>query len=185
MSKTNLNTKNLIKNFESGEVTNPQENGGESEVKQREHIASVFGLTRKLVSEYEGKKFGDDPSLKRNSLPDDISELRRRGKLNVLIVFAHWERDSFNGALLDTAVAALKEEGHEVVVSDLYRLAFNPLPSKADIQGLNYYFKLIFSQHKYTQVFFLQFFMFLIPLWFPSISQKLNIATSVFSLYIV
>ncbi|EUC14961.1 UNVERIFIED_ORG: NAD(P)H dehydrogenase (quinone) [Burkholderia sp. CF145] len=42
--------------------------------------------------------------------------------MKVLIVFAHPEPKSFNGALKDTAVATLEALGHEVQVSDLYKL---------------------------------------------------------------
>jgi NAD(P)H dehydrogenase (quinone) len=44
--------------------------------------------------------------------------------MNVLIVFAHPEPQSFNGAMLRTAVAALEAAGHAVQVSDLYALSF-------------------------------------------------------------
>jgi len=40
--------------------------------------------------------------------------------MNVLIVFAHPEPNSLNGALRDIAVQELKAQGHEVRVSDLY-----------------------------------------------------------------
>jgi NAD(P)H dehydrogenase (quinone) len=42
--------------------------------------------------------------------------------MNVLIVFAHPEPQSFNGALKDRALATLKAQGHEVVISDLYQM---------------------------------------------------------------
>jgi NAD(P)H dehydrogenase (quinone) len=44
--------------------------------------------------------------------------------MNVLIVFAHPELRSFNGALKDTAVQTLTQQGHRVEVSDLYRLGW-------------------------------------------------------------
>ena len=47
--------------------------------------------------------------------------------MRVLIVFAHPEPRSFNGALRDVATATLQELGHEVDVSDLYALGFDPL----------------------------------------------------------
>jgi NAD(P)H dehydrogenase (quinone) len=40
--------------------------------------------------------------------------------MNVLLVFAHPEPGSLNGALRDVAVGQLRAEGHEVRVSDLY-----------------------------------------------------------------
>jgi NAD(P)H dehydrogenase (quinone) len=50
--------------------------------------------------------------------------------MNVLIVFAHPERKSFNGALFDIAVRTLEAAGHIVVVSDLYRMGFNPVSDR-------------------------------------------------------
>ena len=54
---------------------------------------------------------------------------------NVLIVYAHQEKRSFNAALLDAAVTTLQTEGHTVVVSDLYAMGFNPIMSRYDIKG--------------------------------------------------
>lgn len=50
--------------------------------------------------------------------------------MNVLIVFAHPEPKSFNGALFDTAIATLQAAGHTVVTSDLYRMGFDPVSSR-------------------------------------------------------
>lgn len=47
--------------------------------------------------------------------------------MNVLIVLAHPERDSFNGALADAAVASLQASGHAVELDDLYRENFDPV----------------------------------------------------------
>jgi NAD(P)H dehydrogenase (quinone) len=52
--------------------------------------------------------------------------------MNVLIVFAHPEPKSFNGALFDTAAATLTAAGHTVVSSDLYRMDFDPRTSRAN-----------------------------------------------------
>lgn len=52
--------------------------------------------------------------------------------MNVLIVHAHPEPLSFTTAMKDLAVNTLTEAGHEVVVSDLYRMGFNPVASAAD-----------------------------------------------------
>ena len=52
--------------------------------------------------------------------------------MKVFIVFAHPEPQSFGRALLDRSVAALQAEGHEVAVSDLYAMQFNPIASEAD-----------------------------------------------------
>lgn len=55
--------------------------------------------------------------------------------MNVLIVYAHPEPQSFNGAMRDLAVETLRAQGHEVVVSDLYGMGFNPVAGRGDITG--------------------------------------------------
>ncbi|MCS2160923.1 NAD(P)H-dependent oxidoreductase [Scandinavium sp. H11S7] len=46
--------------------------------------------------------------------------------MNVHIVFAHPEPRSLNGQLKDDAVAHLQRSGHQVQVSDLYRMQWKP-----------------------------------------------------------
>ncbi|MGI9329469.1 MAG: NAD(P)H-dependent oxidoreductase [Gammaproteobacteria bacterium] len=52
--------------------------------------------------------------------------------MNVFLVFAHPERASFVGALLDVAEKTLREAGHEVVVSDLYAEGFGTATGAED-----------------------------------------------------
>uniref|UniRef100_A0A8C6CPA8 NAD(P)H dehydrogenase [quinone] 1 n=1 Tax=Moschus moschiferus TaxID=68415 RepID=A0A8C6CPA8_MOSMO len=52
-----------------------------------------------------------------------------------LIVLAHSERTSFNYAMKEAAIEALKRKGWEVTVSDLYAMNFNPVISRKDITG--------------------------------------------------
>lgn len=52
--------------------------------------------------------------------------------MNVLIVYAHPEPKSFNGAMRDLAVATLTAAGHQVTVSDLYAEAFGAAAGPAD-----------------------------------------------------
>ena len=56
--------------------------------------------------------------------------------MNVLIVYAHEEPKSFNGAMRDTGVRVLQEAGHTVEVSDLYAMRFNPVGGKHDFTAL-------------------------------------------------
>ena len=56
--------------------------------------------------------------------------------MNVLIVFAHPERQSLNGALLDVAVSALHAQGHQVQVSDLYAMNWKATVDRDDFPGL-------------------------------------------------
>jgi NAD(P)H dehydrogenase (quinone) len=55
--------------------------------------------------------------------------------MNALIVSAHPEPHSFNGAMRDTAVEALQDAGHQVTVSDLYAEHFNGTAGEADFTG--------------------------------------------------
>jgi putative NADPH-quinone reductase len=50
--------------------------------------------------------------------------------MNIFLVFAHPEPQSFNGALLRSAVAALEAAGHIVQVSDLYAQGFDPVSDR-------------------------------------------------------
>lgn len=47
--------------------------------------------------------------------------------MNILIVLAHPERKSFNGALVDTAVEVLGKRNHRVQIDDLYAEKFDPV----------------------------------------------------------
>jgi NAD(P)H dehydrogenase (quinone) len=53
--------------------------------------------------------------------------------VNILIVYAHPEPKSFNGAMRDVAVETLTAAGHDVVVSDLYAMGFNPVAGPGDM----------------------------------------------------
>lgn len=50
-----------------------------------------------------------------------------------LIVIAHPNPDSFNHAIQEQMIIALKQENHEVRVRDLYALHFNPVLSKEEL----------------------------------------------------
>ena len=68
--------------------------------------------------------------------------------MKALIVYAHEEPRSFNGALLKTAVDTLSEIGMSVTVSDLYAMGFNPVGGKHDFTTLHEpdYFKYAVEQ---------------------------------------
>lgn len=55
--------------------------------------------------------------------------------MNILIVHAHPEPQSFCSAMKDLAVATLQQAGHRVQVSDLYAMHWNPVASAADFQA--------------------------------------------------
>ncbi len=52
--------------------------------------------------------------------------------MNILIIHAHPEEKSFTHALKNTAVDCFKQQGHQVEVSDLYAMNFNPVASATD-----------------------------------------------------
>lgn len=54
--------------------------------------------------------------------------------MNVLIVHAHNEPQSFNTSMKNLAVEVFREQGHEVVVSDLYADKFNPVATADDFR---------------------------------------------------
>src|SRR5258708_31276678 len=56
--------------------------------------------------------------------------------MKVLLVFAHPEPHSLNGALRDTAIRELKAQGHEALVSDLYSISWKSEVDRADFPSL-------------------------------------------------
>ena len=57
--------------------------------------------------------------------------------MNVLLVLAHPERLSFNGAMFDVAQTTLENAGHTVVTSDLYRMGFDPVSSRHNFTSVH------------------------------------------------
>ncbi|OEC84857.1 MULTISPECIES: NAD(P)H-dependent oxidoreductase [Methanobacterium] len=52
--------------------------------------------------------------------------------MNVLIIFAHPEPNSLNGVMKDLAAKTLRDNGHEVKISDLYRMRFKAVLDEND-----------------------------------------------------
>ncbi|MBW7477125.1 NAD(P)H-dependent oxidoreductase [Paenibacillus oenotherae] len=53
-----------------------------------------------------------------------------------LVVYAHPSPESLNHAILETTVEALKNNGHEVTVRDLYALQFQPVLKPEDTEAM-------------------------------------------------
>ncbi|MFJ5763172.1 NAD(P)H-dependent oxidoreductase [Neobacillus sp. NPDC093182] len=53
-----------------------------------------------------------------------------------LVVYAHPNPESLNHAILETTVNALKNNGHEVIVRDLYALNFKPVFTPEDTAAM-------------------------------------------------
>jgi NAD(P)H dehydrogenase (quinone) len=70
--------------------------------------------------------------------------------MNVLIVFAHPEHQSFNGALFRTSIEALSAAGHEVKTSDLHAMQFDPVSGRHNFlsaKDQNYFKQQIEEMH--------------------------------------
>jgi len=67
---------------------------------------------------------------------DTVSRDQTRTSLKVLIVLAHPERHSFNGAMADAAAETLRALGHQVAFSDLYRMGFDPVSDRRNFTSV-------------------------------------------------
>jgi NAD(P)H dehydrogenase (quinone) len=110
--------------------------------------------------------------------------------MNVLIVYAHPEPKSFNGAMKDLASQVLREAGHSVQVSDLYSLGFGAVGGVNDFTEIadTIFFNYLNEQVRATnnggfvlevktemdKVIWADFLLFQFPLWwfsFPAIMK--------------
>lgn len=57
--------------------------------------------------------------------------------MKILIIYAHPEPQSMNGALLSIAMETLTAVGHEVKISDLYAMQFNPVSDRSNFTTVN------------------------------------------------
>lgn len=69
--------------------------------------------------------------------------------MNIFLVHAHQEDKSFCSALKNIAITKFKESGHSIVVSDLYKMSFNPVATKNDFSKLS---NLDFFKYKTEQL---------------------------------
>ena len=129
-------TKNLIASFEKGEISqNSVKEGAEKPLARP-------GAAKKLQQVYEDKsKPEPTPAIAKTSsgkkgAASPVSPTSKKPSRNVLVVFAHWEKKSFNGRQLERMVKTLEKAGHKVTVSDLYAMKWNPCPSQADLKGM-------------------------------------------------
>ncbi|SDP21550.1 NAD(P)H dehydrogenase (quinone) [Mucilaginibacter sp. OK268] len=57
--------------------------------------------------------------------------------MKILIIYAHPEPRSMNGAMFTEAIDTLINAGHEVKVSDLYAMQFNPVSDRTNFTTIN------------------------------------------------
>lgn len=101
--------------------------------------------------------------------------------MNILIVYAHPEPQSFNSKLKDIAQTVLKENGNNVVVSDLYKMNFNPVAQKSDfkypIEQEHAYKNNILSKEiksELSKLLWADIIIFQFPLWWSSVPAILK-----------
>ncbi len=54
--------------------------------------------------------------------------------MNILIIYAHHEQKSMNGAMYRTAVDFLRTQGHHVQTTDLYAMQFDPVSDRRNFK---------------------------------------------------
>jgi putative NADPH-quinone reductase len=57
--------------------------------------------------------------------------------MNILIVYAHPEPKSMNGAMFNTAIETFRSAGHQVKTSDLYDMAFNAASDRTNFSSIH------------------------------------------------
>jgi NAD(P)H dehydrogenase (quinone) len=73
-----------------------------------------------------------------------------RARPKALVILAHPERHSFNGAMADAAVETLREQGYDVAFSDLYRMGFDPVSDRrnfATVKNADYFKQQVEEDH--------------------------------------
>jgi NAD(P)H dehydrogenase (quinone) len=92
--------------------------------------------------------------------------------MNVLIVFATFDPNSFNTALKEEAVRTLRGAGHQVAVSDLYELKFRAVGDASDYAHPGNYAPDVLAEMKKFEAADLVIFNF--PLWWYSVPAILK-----------
>lgn len=87
--------------------------------------------------------------------------------MNYLIVYGHYNPDSFNRALLDVLTGTLGTT-HQVEVRDLYSLHFNPVLTGADMEALEKGTPPVDIQAEQDFVRWADMLIFVYPIWWSS-----------------
>lgn len=94
--------------------------------------------------------------------------------MKALIIFAHHNPKSYNGAILDVVKEQLTKKGAEVRVKDLYAMNFNPVLAAADFEQL-------FSgkvpediAREQADVTWADMIVFISPIWWASVTAMLK-----------
>lgn len=94
--------------------------------------------------------------------------------MKALIIYANYKEQSFTAAIRDTLAETFHNNGHEVVVRDLYEIKFNPVLSKKDLESIdNEVFPVdIMNEQKFIQ--WADMICFVYPVWWSGMPAILK-----------
>ncbi len=94
--------------------------------------------------------------------------------MKALIIYANYKEQSFTAAIRDTLAETFHNNGHEVVVRDLYEIKFNPVLSKRDLESIdNEVFPIdIMNEQKFIQ--WADMICFVYPIWWSGMPAILK-----------
>ncbi len=94
--------------------------------------------------------------------------------MKALIIYANYRENSFTGALRDNLAENFHNNGHEVVIRDLYDIKFNPVLTKKDLESIE---KEIFPIDIMNEQKFIQWadiICFVYPIWWSGMPAILK-----------
>lgn len=94
--------------------------------------------------------------------------------MKALIIYANYKENSFTGAIKDTLAETFHNNGHEVIVRDLYEIKFNPVLSKNDLESIdNDIFPIdIMNEQKFIK--WADLICFVYPIWWSGMPAILK-----------
>lgn len=113
-----MSTKELISAFENQNMDGKVPTSDEERLNEAKMNAKS---TKRLIRAFEQSNVGT-PEF------DPESPTKK----NILIVYAHYSINSLNSAFLKATKDLFEEEGDNVVISNLYKMKFNPVISRGD-----------------------------------------------------
>lgn len=94
--------------------------------------------------------------------------------MNILVVYSHPNMESFNHAILETLVAALKDDSHEVRVRDLYDLKFDPVLKGRELAGFKNGIVPDDVKIEQEHIVWADIIFFICPIWWGGMTAQLR-----------
>ncbi|HOK37908.1 MAG: NAD(P)H-dependent oxidoreductase [Bacteroidales bacterium] len=94
--------------------------------------------------------------------------------MRTLIVYANYKENSFTSAIKDQVAETFHQNGHEVVIRNLYEIKFNPVLTKNDLESIeNEIFPVdIMNEQKFIQ--WADLICFVYPIWWSGMPAILK-----------